>query len=131
MFKNIVIGAQKVNTRLMNTDNWTQVRKRYFQEQRLIKVRQSRKQIMVSSILPNNECWDNFQYIKLSQRSFFGRIEDTINCFRDLLTFKLVEWGMAPFFATVPIFHWWMCILNAEFLFANTYLCTSKALASF
>ena len=40
----------------------------------LLKVRQSRKQ-------------NHFQYIKLSQRSFFGRIEDTINCFRDLLTF--------------------------------------------
>ena len=52
-----------------------------------LKVRKSRKQIMVSSILPKNERWDNFHYIKLSQRSFFGRIEDTINCFRDLLTF--------------------------------------------
>ena len=51
------------------------------------KVRQSRKQIMVSSILPKNERWDKFQCIKLSQRSFFGRIEDTTNCFRDLLTF--------------------------------------------
>ena len=40
---------------------------------------------MVSSILPMNE---RFQYIKLSQRSFFGRIEDTIICFRDLLTFS-------------------------------------------
>ena len=54
----------------------------------LLKVRQSRKQIMMSSILSKNECWDNFSYIKLSQRSFFGRIEDTINCFQDLLTFK-------------------------------------------
>ena len=53
-----------------------------------LKVRQSRKQIMVSSILPKNERWDNFQYIKLPQRSFFGRIEDTINCFPDLLTFR-------------------------------------------
>ena len=26
---------------------------------------------MVSSILPKNECWDNFMYWKLSQRSFF------------------------------------------------------------
>ena len=43
---------------------------------------------MVSSILPYNERWDNFQYVKLSQRSFFGRIEDTINCFQDLLTFS-------------------------------------------
>ena len=39
-------------------------------------------------VLPKNERWDNFHYIKLSQRSFFGRIEDIINCFRDLLTFK-------------------------------------------
>ena len=43
---------------------------------------------MVSSILPQNERWDNFHYIKLSQRSFFGRIEDIMNCFRDLLTFS-------------------------------------------
>ena len=55
------------------------------------KVRQSQKQIMVSSILPNNDCWDNFQYTKLSQHSFFGKIEDTINCFRDLLTFRAVN----------------------------------------
>ena len=53
-----------------------------------LKVRQSRKQIMVSSILPKNESWDNFQYIKLSQRLFFGRFEDTINCFRNLLIFS-------------------------------------------
>ena len=45
-----------------------------------VKVSRYRKQFMVSSILPKNERWDNFQYIKLSQRSFFGRIEDTINC---------------------------------------------------
>ena len=57
-------------------------------ERHPLKVRQSPKQIMASSILPKNERWDNFQYIKLSQRSFFGRIEDTINCFRDLLTFR-------------------------------------------
>ena len=43
---------------------------------------------IVSSILPKNERWDNFQYIKLSQRSFFGRIQDAIICFRDLLTFS-------------------------------------------
>ena len=42
---------------------------------------------MVFSILPKNERWDNFHYIKLSQRLVFGRIKDTINCFRDLLTF--------------------------------------------
>ena len=52
----------------------------------LLKVRQSRNQIMVSSILPKNERWDNFHHIKLSQRPFFKRKEDTIDCFRDLLT---------------------------------------------
>ena len=44
---------------------------------------------MVSSILPKTESWDNFKYINLSQRSFLGRIEDTINCFLDLLTFSM------------------------------------------
>ena len=37
-----------------------------------LKVRKSQKQIMVASILPGNKSWDNFHYIKLSQRSFFG-----------------------------------------------------------
>ena len=46
---------------------------------------------MVSSILPKNERWDNFQYKKLSQRSFFGRIEDTIICFRYCLTFSHIS----------------------------------------
>ena len=57
----------------------------------LLKVRKSRVQIMVSSILPKNERWDNFHYIKLSQRSFFGRIDDTINCFQDLLIFNIIK----------------------------------------
>ena len=35
---------------------------------------------------PKKERWDNFHYMKLSQRSFFGTIEDIINCFGDLLT---------------------------------------------
>ena len=48
-------------------------------------------QIMVSSILPKNERWVNFHYIKLSQCLFFGRIVDTLNCFRDLLTFSLAS----------------------------------------
>ena len=43
---------------------------------------------MVFWILPKNERWDNFQYIKLSQHSFFGRIQDAVICFRDLLTFR-------------------------------------------
>ena len=48
---------------------------------------------MVSLILPKNEK----KLIILSKedaqdsefRSFFGRIEETINCFRDLLTFNV------------------------------------------
>ena len=43
----------------------------------------------MSSIVPKNKCWNNFQYIKLSQRLFFGRMEDTIICFRDCLTFNI------------------------------------------
>ena len=39
-----------------------------------------------------------FQYIKLSQRSFLGRIEDNLNCFRDLLTFKTLTLVKAAFF---------------------------------
>ena len=56
-----------------------------------LKVRKSRKLIIVSSILPKNERWHNFQYIKFSQRSFFGSIGDTINCFRHLLTFSQIK----------------------------------------
>ena len=56
-----------------------------------LKDRQSRKQVMVSSILSKNKHWDDFQYIKLSHCLFLGRIEDTINCFRDLLTFTCVN----------------------------------------
>ena len=32
-------------------------------------------------------CWDSFMYLKLSQRLFFRRIEDTVICFRDCQTF--------------------------------------------
>ena len=45
---------------------------------------------MASWILPTIECWGNFQYIKLPQRSFFGRIQDNIYFFRDFLTFTTV-----------------------------------------
>ena len=51
-------------------------------------VSKSRKQSMVSSFLLKNGRWDNFMSWKLSQRSFFGRIEDPIICFRDCLTFN-------------------------------------------
>ena len=56
-----------------------------------LKVSKSRKSNMVSSILPKNERWGNFQYIKLPQRSFFGRIQGIIICLRDLLTFSRYE----------------------------------------
>ena len=46
----------------------------------MLKVSKSQKQIMASWILPTIECWGNFQYIKLPQRSYFGRIQDNI-CF--------------------------------------------------
>ena len=43
---------------------------------------------MVSWILPKPERWGNFQYIKLPQRLFFGRIQEAIIWFQDLLTFS-------------------------------------------
>ena len=43
-----------------------------------LKVSKSQKQIMASWILPKNERLGIFQYIKLPQRSFFGRIQDNI-----------------------------------------------------
>ena len=47
----------------------------------LVKVIKFQKQFIVSSLLPKNKHWDNFIRWKLSQRSFFGRFEDTIICF--------------------------------------------------
>ena len=41
---------------------------------------------MASWILPKNEQWGIFQYIKLPQRSFFGRIQDNIIFFQNFLT---------------------------------------------
>ena len=48
----------------------------------VLKVSKSQKQIMASRILPKNERWGNFQYIKLHQPSFFGRIQDNIFFFK-------------------------------------------------
>ena len=52
-----------------------------------LKVSKSRKRVMVSSILPKNERkkWTLLlQYLRSNCfRSFFGRIEETINCFWD------------------------------------------------
>ena len=49
-----------------------------------LKVSISQKQIMASWILPKNECWGNFQYTKLPQCSFFGRIQDNIYIFFEI-----------------------------------------------
>ena len=53
-----------------------------------IKVSKSRKQIMKSWILPKNE-WNTFRICTILSVicSFFGRINDIIICFRDLLAF--------------------------------------------
>ena len=48
------------------------------------KVSKSRKQFRVSLILPNDVQNSEF-------RSFFGRIKEIINCFRDLLTFNKIK----------------------------------------
>ena len=60
---------------------------RYLSEQ--LKVSKSRKQFMVSRILPKNEQTEQSQDSNF--QSFFGRIQETINCFRDLLTFRQME----------------------------------------
>ena len=51
----------------------------------LLKVTQSRKQIMISSILPRTKLTIlSKEHAQDSEFcSFFGRIEETINCFRD------------------------------------------------
>ena len=50
---------------------------------RVLKVRQSREQILVSSILPKNEHWDNFQYIEFL---IFGNLghHNVLSRFTDL-----------------------------------------------
>ena len=48
---------------------------------------------MAPWILPKNEHPGNFVYWKLSRSSFVGRIQDTIICFWDLLTFS--RWSNA------------------------------------
>ena len=45
----------------------------------------------MSWILQKNECWGNFQYIKMPQRSFFWRIQDTKIFFWDLPTFTNLD----------------------------------------
>ena len=78
---------------------WLQNWKNYFRtEQKVgknkfscLKVSKSRKPYMVSSILPKIDRGDDFMHWKLSPRSFFGRIEDIVICFRDCLTFRMHE----------------------------------------
>ena len=54
----------------------------------IIKMSKSRKQFMVSSsILPKNER-NSLSWVLRDFRSFFGKIEDTIICFREFLTFR-------------------------------------------
>ena len=64
---------------------------------------------MASWILPKNERWGNFQYMKLPQRSFFGRIQDNIFFFRDFLTFTVRTlldglWSLVAFSAFASFF---------------------------
>ena len=56
----------------------------------LVKISKSRKQIMVSLILPNNE--PNTLRIIVSFLRFYGKIRDFIFCFRDLQTFSHSGW---------------------------------------
>ena len=76
----------------MGSQNWSLLGKKqrfgttYWQKKKYKKVSKSQKQIMATWIRSKNERWGIFQYIKLPRRSFFGRIQDAIICFWDLLT---------------------------------------------
>ena len=60
----------------------------------LLKISKSRKQFLEFSILPKNERKGGKNILRVLRiifvvfRSFFGRIKNSKNCFRDLLTFK-------------------------------------------
>ena len=60
---------------------------------KLLKISKSWKQFMLSSILPKNEKKRENKYFESSQDNFhvfylfFGRIENSKNCFQDLATF--------------------------------------------
>ena len=58
----------------------------------ILQVSKSQKQFMVSSILPKHKHWGNSMYWKLFEHLFFGRIEYTIICFWDCLTFTRVTY---------------------------------------
>ena len=63
-----------------------------------MKVCKSQKQFMTSSILPN---YNETHYPELVDSEvclFFGRIRNTIVCFRDCLTFSIIEnfWPRTP-----------------------------------
>ena len=75
-----------------------------------LKVSKSQKQFLVSSILPKHKRkqFDLKYYSSKIEffRSFFGRIEETINCSLDLLTFKSL-----PFSLKWKIRANWLCFL--------------------
>ena len=71
-----------------------------------LKVRKSRKENMLSWILPKNERWGNFMYWKITQRLFFGRIQDAIVCFWDLLTFSRARHDWIFFLGLFKIHYW-------------------------
>ena len=56
----------------------------------LLKVRQSRKQIMMSSILPKNESWDNFQYITLAMSKKEWKISQIFLAFSEYLNIATI-----------------------------------------
>ena len=95
----------------------------------LIKVSKSQKQLMVSSILPKNER-KKFDFTSMIPQvelfSFvFGRIEETINCFRDLLTFSCwTKFGNSDHCAFVNMFGFLVKNRSAS----NLLQCLTKAI---
>ena len=76
----------------------------------VLKVSKSQKHFMVSSILPKNErnslSWTSVEDAQDSEfRSFFGRNEDTKNCFWDLMTCSDLGYPLVLiFFAFISFF---------------------------
>ena len=71
---------------------------------------------MVSWILPKNERWGIFMYWKLPQRSLFGRIQDAIICFWDLLTFSKYTGPRFYSYKTSTMFMKHPCMYNVQII---------------
>ena len=96
-----------------------------------LKVSKSRKQIVVPSILPKKRTklaiLSNFSTQDCEFRSFFGRIEDTIILFRDLLTFRSIIHTNCAKTNKFSFRFYQLWTRNLRFVFEN-YLCNKVSI---